>query len=312
MTSDRVIYGCMGLGRWDGQPLSAADHSRAELAVQAALEAGITRFDHADIYGHGSAEAVFGDLLDRSPGLRDRIWVQTKCGIRLAGDAGPFQHYDLRGASIRARVEESLKRLRTDHVDSLLLHRPDPLADPAEVGATLTALYDEGLVRSVGVSNMSAAQIALLQAHTPIRITSNQLEMGLHQRAWLEGEVLANLPASAEIGFPLGTVEFCRSNGIELQAWGPLANGRFTGAPKEERDADVAALLVELAEVHDTTPETVLLWWLQRHPAAIRPVIGTTNPDRIRACSDAVTGAPRLGHEEWYSLWLTARGVPLP
>jgi predicted oxidoreductase len=306
-----VIYGCMGLGRWDGQALDAADHAAAESAVVAALDIGITTFDHADIYGDGSAEAVFGDLLDRSSGLRARIQIQTKCGIRLPGAGGPGI-YDLRPETIRARVHESLERLRTAYVDSLLLHRPDPLTDPAEIGATLTSLYDEGLVLAVGVSNMSAAQISVLQSHTSVPITANQLEMSLLRRDWLEGGVLVNTAASAEVGFPYGTVEFCREQAIELQAWGALASGRFTGAPQTEADEAVTHVVAGLAKTHDTTPESVVLWWLQRHPAAIRPVIGTTNPARIRACADASAEPPRLDHEEWYSLWLAARGAPLP
>jgi dTDP-glucose pyrophosphorylase len=186
----RVIYGCMGLGRWDGQTPDAADHAATEGAIAAALDIGITTFDHADIYGHGSAETVFGDLLDRNAGLRARVQIQTKCGIRLAGPGGPGI-YDLRPETIRTRVHESLERLRTEYVDSLLLHRPDPLTDPAEIGATLTSLYDEGLVLAVGVSNMSAAQITALQAHTSVPITANQLEMSLLRRDWLEAIVLA-------------------------------------------------------------------------------------------------------------------------
>lgn len=309
--SSGLIYGCMGLGRWDGLASDAADLARAEAAVAAALDAGITRFDHADIYGHGTAETVFGEVLRRAPELRARIQVQSKCGIRLGTPDSP-QIYDLRPATIRARVHESLGRLGIDHLDALLLHRPDPLADPAEVGATLTALYDEGVVRSVGVSNMSAAQITALQAHTGPRLLANQLEMGLHRRAWLEGGVLVNTPQSATIGFPHGTVEFCGAEGIELQAWGSLANGRFTGVPQESGDDDVAQLLRDLAAIHATTPETVLLWWLQQHPARVVPVIGTANPGRIAACRDAASGSSQLTHEEWYLLWVTARGERLP
>ncbi|WP_207891523.1 aldo/keto reductase [Nocardioides jejuensis] len=309
--SSGLIYGCMGLGRWDGEALGAADLARAEAAIAAALDAGITRFDHADIYGHGSAESIFGEVLKRAPELRARIQIQSKCGIRLATADSP-QMYDLRAGTIRARVHGILERLGTDNLDALLLHRPDPLTPPEEIGAALTGLHDEGVVRSVGVSNMSAAQITALQAHTAPRLVVNQLEMGLHRRAWLEGSVLVNTPASADVGFPHGTVEFCRAEGIELQAWGALANGRFTGLPKEPGDDAVATLLGELARVHDTTPETVLLWWLQQHPAGIVPVIGTTNPARIAACREAGAEPSRLTHEEWYAVWATARGAQLP
>lgn len=306
-----IVYGCMQLGRWDRQPLGAAEHGRTEAAVAAALEIGIDTFDHADIYGHGSAEAAFGALLRRSPGLRQQIRVQSKCGIRLADGDRPGV-YDLRPATIRERVHQSLERLQTDYLDTLLLHRPDPLADPAEVAAALDGLYDEGLVLAVGVSNMSAAQIEALQRHTELPITVNQLEMSLLARDWLEGGVLINTSSYSSVGFPHGTIEHCRHHEIALQAWGSLAGGRFTGLPREPQDELVAALVAALAATHGTTPESVLLAWLQRHPARIIPVIGTTNPERIRACGDAAAGRVRLSHDEWYELWVTARGSALP
>ncbi|GAB2987537.1 aldo/keto reductase [Nocardioides montaniterrae] len=306
-----TIYGCMGLGRWDGAPLDPGDHARAEAAVAAALEIGIDTFDHADIYGHGSAEAVFGALLDRAPGLRDRIRIQSKCGIRLAAGDRPGL-YDLRPATIRAQVHASLERLRTDHLDLVLLHRPDPLADPAEIGTALEALHAEGVVRAIGVSNMSAAQVAALQAHTALPIAANQLEMSLHARGWVEAGVLVNTPAYADVGFPHGTLEHCTHHGIELQAWGSLAGGRFTGRALTARDHEVAALVADLAALHQTTAEAIVLTWLQQHPAAVVPVIGTTDPDRIRACAPAVDRSRLLTHEKWYELWITARGAPLP
>ncbi|WP_371639088.1 aldo/keto reductase [Streptomyces virginiae] len=309
---DRVLYGCMGLGgSWDPDPYGPADIDAAEAAVVAALDSGITTFDHADIYRHGKAEAVFGEVLARTPGLRERITLQTKCGIRLGDEDRPGM-YDLRGESIARRVEESLTRLRTDVIDVLLLHRPDPLADVDETAAALTSLHRQGLVRGFGISNMGAAQIAHLQARLDVPLVANQLEMSLHNRAWVEAGVLLNTPDSARNGFPFGTLEHCRDHGIRLQAWGALAQGRFTGLQETPAERATAALLTELARKKDTTPETVLLWWLMRHPAAIAPVIGSARPERIRACADAALREPELTHEEWYELWITARGVPLP
>ncbi|MEW2140088.1 aldo/keto reductase [Streptomyces sp. NPDC005409] len=309
---ERVLYGCMGLGgSWGPEPYGPADIDAAEAAVSAALDSGITAFDHADIYRHGKAEAVFGEVLARTPGLRERITLQTKCGIRL-GDGSLPGMYDLRGPSIRRRVEESLTRLRTDVVDVLLLHRPDPLADVDAIASTLTSLHREGLVRSFGVSNMGAPQIAHLQARLDVPLVANQLEMSLYSRDWVEAGVLVNTPEFGRGGFPFGTLEHCRDHGIRLQAWGALAQGRFTGLQQTPAEQATAELLVRLARSKDTTPETVLLWWLMRHPAAIAPVIGTARPDRIRACRDAALRAPDLTHEEWYQLWITARGVPLP
>lgn len=308
----RLIYGCMALGgSWEPGPYGAEDIDAAEAAIEVALDSGITMFDHADIYRHGKAEAVFGEVLARTPGLRARITLQTKCGIRLADGDRPGI-YDLRGATITRKVEESLARLRTDVIDVLLLHRPDPLADPQETAGVLTSLRSQGLVKEFGVSNMNAAQTARLQRHLDFPLVANQLEMSLDRRDWLEDGVLVNTRASAAVGFPVGTVEYCVANGVRLQAWGALAQGRFTGRQETEGEHATAELLRTLAKAKDTTPETILLWWLQRHPARIAPILGTGRPERIRACRDAALRAPDLSHEEWYSLWLTARGERLP
>ncbi|MEU0283017.1 aldo/keto reductase family oxidoreductase [Streptomyces sp. NPDC088147] len=309
---ERLLYGCMGLGGgWDTTPYGAVDIAEAEAAVEAALDSGITVFDLADIYRHGKSEAVFGEVLARTPGLRERIVVQTKCGIRLADGDRPGM-YDLRGETIVSRVEESLGRLRTDVIDVLLLHRPDPLADPEDVARALTSLHRQKLVRAFGVSNMSAAQIALLQSHLEFPLVANQLEMSLHRRDWLEGGVLVNTPEETSVGFPQGTLEHCRANGIRVQAWGALARGRFTGRQETPVERATAQHVAALAEAKGTTPETILLWWLQRHPARIAPVVGSARPERIRACGDAALRDPELTHEEWYSLWITARGAALP
>ncbi|MFJ9645468.1 aldo/keto reductase [Streptomyces sp. NPDC004244] len=311
-SAGRPVYGCMGLGgTWGPESYGPAEIAAAEAAVDAALEIGITAFDHADIYRHGKSEAVFGEVLARDAGLRARVTIQTKCGIRLADGERPGI-YDLRGKTVLRRVEESLTRLRTDVIDVLLLHRPDPLADPDEVAEALASLHSQGLVRRFGVSNMGAAQIAALQARLDLPLVVNQLEMSLHRRDWVEAGVLLNTPAAAANGFPLGTLEHCRDHGIRLQAWGALAQGRFTGRAQTPQEHATAELLATLAARKQVTPETVLLWWLQRHPARIAPVIGTSDPARIRACRQAVDRLPELDHEEWYALWLTARGEPLP
>ncbi|MFF9818675.1 aldo/keto reductase family oxidoreductase [Streptomyces sp. NPDC014006] len=304
----RLLYGCMGLGGgWDSRPYTAEDIQHAETAMEAALAAGITAFDHADIYRYGKSEAVFGEVLARTPGLRERIVLQTKCGIRLPDGERPG-HYDLRGASILRRVEESLVRLRTDVLDVLLLHRPDPLADPEEIAEAFASLRSQGLVRQFGVSNMSGPQIAFLRAHLDVPLVVDQLEMSLARRDWVEAGVLFNTRAGGGNGFTSGTLEFCATEGIRLQAWGALAQGRLTA----DADAPVSRLVADLAQRKRTTPETILLWWLQSHPAGIAPVVGTTRPERIAACRDAALNEPDLTHEEWYALWVAARDTPLP
>ncbi|MEU6863542.1 aldo/keto reductase [Streptomyces sp. NPDC046876] len=311
-STGRPLYGCMGLGgTWGPEPYGAPEIATAEAAVTAALEIGITAFDHADIYRHGKSEAVFGELLARDPGLRARITLQTKCGIRLADGAHPGM-YDLRGKSVLRRVEESLVRLRTDVIDVLLLHRPDPLADPDDIAEALHSLHAQGLVRRFGVSNMGAAQIAALQSRLGLPLVANQLEMSLHKRDWVEAGVLLNTPEGAANGFPHGTLEHCRDQGIQVQAWGALAQGRFTGRPATAEDQAAAELLAALAERKQVAPETVLLWWLQRHPAGIAPVIGTSDPGRIRACREAGGGGAAGGPDAWLRRWGGARGTARP
>ena len=244
----------------------------------------------------------------------ERIRLQTKCGIRL-NERGLQTHYDLSRDAILERVNGSLQRLRTDYVDVLLLHRPDPLADPAEVASAVGQLMAEGKVRQLGVSNMSAAQIEVLQDKLETPVVANQLEMSLLKRAWLESQVLVNHPEHLDYSFPHGTVEYCTRNNITLQAYGSLAKGVFTGAEQESptsAEAATAELVAQLAGEYGTSGEAVLLGWLMKHPAGIAPVIGTVNPDRIRACGDAARVAGALTRPDWYKLWVTARGSNIP
>ncbi|BCW49419.1 aldo/keto reductase [Arthrobacter sp. StoSoilB13] len=311
----RLIYGCMGLGGpWDGTSYGAAEIEQAAAVIEAAQGIGIELFDHADIYRSGKSEAVFGEVLARSQGLRGKILLQTKCGIRL-GERGLDTHYDLSREAILERVNESLKRLQTDYVDVLLLHRPDPLMDPREVADAVGQLVTEGKVRQLGVSNMSGAQIEFLQDSLEMPIIANQLEMSLLRRDWLESTVLVNHADGLGFNFPHGTLELCMAKGIELQAYGSLAQGRYTGAPSGEMspaESATAEMLQRLAREKGTTPESVLLGWLMRHPARISPVLGTTNPGRIAACSDAASAAAAMSREEWYGLWVAARGSNIP
>jgi predicted oxidoreductase len=305
----------MGLGgSWTDEPHGPGHVDEAAAAVQAALDAGITLFDHADIYRSGKSEAVFGDVLASTPGLRGRIRLQTKCGIRL-NERGLQTHYDLSRDAILERVNGSLARLRTDYVDILLLHRPDPLADPAEVASAVGQLMAEGKVRQLGVSNMSAAQIEVLQDRLETPVVANQLEMSLLKRAWLESQVLVNHAEHLDYSFPHGTLEYCTRNNITLQAYGSLARGLYTGADPDSptpSEAATADLVAELAAEYGTSRESVLLGWLMKHPAGIAPVIGTVNPGRIRACGDAARVAKALTRADWYRLWVTARGSNIP
>lgn len=313
--ASRLIYGCMRLGGpWDAPDYGREQIAEAERAVAAALDLGITRFDHADIYGRGKSESVFGELLGRDPGLRDRIQIQSKVGIR-PGTEGRLGYYDLSAASILDGVAGTLRRLRTDHLDLLLLHRPDPLLDPAEVGSALASLLADGAIRAVGVSNMSAAQMAALQDHLHVPLAADQLELSLYHHGFVDSTVLVNHPDGVATSFPHGTLEHCLRHGIEVQAWSPLAGGRYTGRHAAEpgpHDGAVATLVAELAAAKGTTPEAVVLGWLLRHPARIAAVIGSANPQRIAACADAEAVAGAMTREEWFTLYQTARGRRIP
>lgn len=317
--SSRLIYGCMTIGgSWDDNPPDGGTVDRARSAVRAALDVGITDFDHADIYACGKSETVFGELLAEDPGLVRRVTVQTKCGVRLPGNTaapGAPVHYRLDRDTIRSGLEGSLRRLGVDSVERLMLHRPDPLADPQEVAAALDELRKEGLIRSVGLSNMSTLQVSLYQQLLATPVTALQLELSLRHRGFVEQQILANHPDGTEHSFPEGLLEYCTANGIEVQAWGAMARGLYTGAPipPEDRHAEAAAATVaRIAAAHGVPGEAVVLAWLMKHPGGVRPVLGSTDPTRIAACAEAEDLAPRMGHEEWYALLTAARGGPVP
>ncbi|MFD2613116.1 aldo/keto reductase [Paenibacillus gansuensis] len=310
----RLVLGCMGLGGgWDSSPVTSEHLRQAHDAVEAALSIGINMFDHADIYTRGKAEQVFGQVLKDRPELRESIILQSKCAIRFAEESGVPGRYDFSEEHIHKSVDGILKRLGVEYLDILLLHRPDPLMDPEEVAKTLSDLKSSGKVRRFGVSNMSAAQIQLLQHYTDEKFVVNQLEMSLAKLGWLNSVVQLNTESAKNDIFPEGTVEFCRMENIQIQAWGPLAKGVFSGASTADQPESVqttAKLVEQLAEEKNTTAEAIVLAWLMKHPAGIQPVIGTANADRIRACRDAEQVT--LTRDEWYTLYVSSRGVPLP
>ncbi len=309
-----LALGCMGLGgNWDSGSAITADHVKeAHAAVDAALSIGINFFDHADIYTRGKAEKVFGQVLKERPGLRDEVFIQTKCGIRFAEDSAPGR-YDFSYAHIVSSVEGSLSRLATDHLDVLLLHRPDPLIEPEEVARAFDELHAAGKVRLFGVSNMNVAQMAFLQRSLDFSLVVNQLELSLAHLGFLDAGVHVNQHISREDTFPQGTIEYCRMHDVQIQAWGPLAQGLFSGKPltnAPEALRATAERVDQLARARGTTPEAITLAFLLRHPAGIQPIVGSKNPARIQACKDAPS--VDLSRDEWYSLYVTARGRALP
>ncbi|MEM7361073.1 MAG: aldo/keto reductase [Pseudomonadota bacterium] len=313
LNSERLIFGCMWLGGgWEQNSISANDIREAHAVIDAALEIGVRRFDHADIYKSGRAEQVFGEVLKQRPRLRKEISIQSKCGIRFADEHGP-QRYDFSTAWILQSVDGILQRLGIEQLDCLLLHRPDPLIQPDEVAEAFDQLTSTGKVASFGVSNMHHYQITHLQSQLQQKLVANQLEMSLKQHAWLDEGVYAGDSAAATASFSPGTVEFCVAEGIEIQSWGSLCRGLYSGldvSGESEAVQQTAKLVSKVAEKYQTTREAILLAWLFLPPANISAVIGSTKAKRIKSCADATT--VRLSRDDWYALYVSARGKPIP
>ena len=300
----RIAYGCMQLSKaWDDAPIAASEISSTIKLVETALEQGITLFDHADIYARGKSELLFGEALRQMSGLRDRIVLQSKCGIRFADtpQVGMPARYDFSRDYLLDSVEGSLRRLGTDRLDLLMLHRPDPLMQPDEVASAFDALHRSGKVRYFGVSNHSASQISLLQKFVSQPLVVNQIEVSLLHHYPISESILGNQQGGTYAG-ATGTLDYCREHELLVQAWSPSAGGKLSGAAAE--------LVTELARAKGTSPEAVLLAWLLKHPAPIQPIVGTTNPERLVAscAGDEV----ELSREEWYSLLAAVRGVGVP
>jgi len=305
---NEIIYGCMGLGgQWDDAPISKEDQRTATEVVELALEQGITTFDHADIYTFGKAEQVFGNIIRAQPELRDKINIQTKCGIRFKDETAPGR-YDFSKQWIESSVDKSLRQLHIEQIDTLLLHRPDALVDLHELASTLTALKEKGKIRSVGVSNMNRYQLELLQSALPMPIKTNQLEISLLHCNLIKEGLFFNTGTSVN---GCGTLEFCQHHKVTVQAWGSLAQGKLTGGnTASENETKTAELVNQLAAEYGCAKEAIVIAWLLRHPAKIQPVLGTTNSLRLRACMEAVH--VELSREHWYQLLITATGEILP
>lgn len=299
LRSSRLAYGC-----WRIAPSgdAATDRATARQAVHAAVEAGYTLFDHADIYCDGRAESVFGELLRESPGLRERIVLATKCGIRFAArPPGAPYRYDFSADYITQQCEQSLRRLGVECIDLYQLHRPDWLMDADEVAGAFAKLERAGKVQEFGVSNFSPSQVTLLQQALPRPLAVNQVEISLAQLAALSD----------------GTLDQCHAQKITPLAWSPLGAGLLGDggkdllpAQKAYRPEKIVEALDEIAKARGTTRVIVALAWLLRHPAGIVPLVGSTDPTRIRAAAAAADF--ELTREEWYRLFTVARGEPLP
>ncbi|QHE77773.1 aldo/keto reductase [Hydrogenophaga sp. PBL-H3] len=258
--------------------------------IEACLDLGITTFDHADIYGGYTVEALFGEALALQPALRQRMQIVGKCGIRLVNPQRPgnlVKHYDTSPAHVRASVENSLQQLRTDHLDVLLIHRPDALMNAAELADVFTRLRTEGKVLHFGVSNHTPSQLALLDAHIPL--VTHQLECSplhldaLHDGAFDQAQALGFLP----------------------MVWSPMAGGRlFTGG--DDASVRVRGVLTALASEWGSSPEAVAIAWLLRHPARPVPVLGSRRAQAYQQAADAMT--LNMDAQSWYRVWSAGAG----
>ena len=311
----RIAYGCMQIGgNWNGSPISTKVQKDAIKSVRTALDAGINFYDHADIYCLGKSEEVFSAMWSEVPSLRGQIILQSKAGIRFDGtpDRQDVTRYDFSASHILTTVEGSLKRLKTDYLDVLLLHRPDALVEPEEIARTLDELHRSGKVRWFGVSNHTAPQMELLSHFLHQPIVANQVEFNMLHTHLLDEGVNFNQYVD-RMARNVGTIEYCRLHNITLQSWGSLANGWVTGRKAEhptQIQTNTTALVSDLAKEKGIDPEAILVAWILRHPAKIQAIIGTTRPERINAACQG--DAVELSREEWYRLYTAGRGEGLP
>ncbi len=303
LTVSRLAYGCWRvLGPESAEPCAERE-ANAKRAIQAAFDAGFTFFDHADIYADGRAETVFGQALKATPGMRERIVITTKCGIRRRGTPhadSPYR-YDFSAEYIVRSCEQSLRRLGIETIDIYQLHRPDYLMQPEEVAGAFTQLRQAGKVREFGASNFRPAQLALLQKACPMRLVIHQVEISLARLSPFED----------------GTLEQCLTENITPVAWSPLAGGRLSetlpidiNSPEHARRIGVRETLDEIARDFGATRTQVALAWLLKHPARIIPIVGSARPEHIRSAAEA--GKIHLSREDWYRLMEAARGERLP
>lgn len=292
--SSRIVVGGM---RYADKPIRQVE----EIIIES-LKAGANTFDHADIYGKGDSETVFGLAMKDLEIPRESLVLQTKCGIREG-------YYDFSREHILASVENSSKRMNTDYIDVLLLHRPDTLMEPDEVYEAFDILQSEGKVRAFGVSNFSPAQIELMRS-AGIRVSANQVQLSLMHSPIIDDGLNFNMENSEGLGRTQGLLEYCRRNKIVLQAWSPLAYGFMEGVFVGNESFPVLnAELFRLAEKYGVTPATVAIAWILRHPAGMQTVIGSTTPERIADLCKATD--VDLTREEWYGLYRAA-GKKLP
>jgi predicted oxidoreductase len=288
-----VAVGCMRINRLDGRD--------AERFVHTALDEGANFFDHADIYGDGACEEIFADAIGMNASVREKVVLQSKCGIRRG-------MYDFSKEHILASVDGILKRLRTDYLDVLLLHRPDALMEPEEVAEAFDQLERDGKVRHFGVSNHHPHQIDLLRRYVRQPLVANQLQLSITNATMITSGLHVNMLDDGAVDRDGYVLDYCRLHDITVQPWSPFQYGFFEGVfLGSDAYPELNAAIDEVAARHDVSTTTIALAWLLRHPARMQPVIGTMNVGRLRDCCKAAD--VDLTREDWYALYLAAGNV---
>lgn len=304
LISTRLAYGCMRIaGGWDPAKVTDGQRAAGRRAVIAAYEAGYRLFDHADIYCRGMCETVFGEALREAPEMRGNILIATKCGVGFPGEPNPDQpqRYDFSAEHILRSAEASLKRLGVDTIDLYQLHRPDFLMDPDEVAGAFEKLHRAGKVRWFGVSNFPPSKVAALESALVMPLIVNQVEIHLGRLDC----------------FTDGTLDQCLAEQMTPLAWSPLGGGLYGDGgtvdpthPKREGVEALLALLDATAKKYGVTRTAISLAWLLKHPSHIIPIVGSANPDHIRAAARA--DDIDLTRDDWYRILLAARMERLP
>lgn len=295
MKVSEIALGCMRIAKMSDKEISTLVHT--------AIECGINFFDHADIYGGGQSEARFAEALDWSGGLREKIYIQSKCGIRKG-------MFDFSKEHIMSAVDGSLQRLRTDYLDVLLLHRPDTLVEPEEVAEAFTTLEQSGKVRHFGVSNQNPMQIELLKKNVMQPVLFNQLQLSITNSGMIDAGLNVNMENAPSIVHDGGILDYCRLKEITIQPWSPFQYGFFEGVfIGNEKFPKLNATLDSLAEKYGTNSSAMAIAWILRHPARMQPIIGTTNPQRVSDICEAAQVT--LSREDWYAIYCAA-GNKLP
>ncbi|MEQ9423889.1 MAG: aldo/keto reductase [Cyclobacteriaceae bacterium] len=283
----RVVAGVWKWGEW-GHKLKPQEV--LEL-IESCVDFGVTTFDHADIYGGYTDEGLFGAAIKRNWGIREKVQIVTKCGIKMVNPNRPshkVKHYDTSAAHIIWSVENSLKQLQTDWIDLLLIHRPDPLMDPDEIAEAFQQLKSEGKVRHFGVSNFTPSQFEMLNSR--VALCTNQVQASL-----IHVDPLFD-----------GTFDQCIQKEVRPMAWSPLGSGDLFGDSDDERISRIQAALKKFEKKYEATADQLLLAWLLNHPAQILPVLGTAKPKRIEAAVNALK--IDLEREDWFEMLEVSRG----